>query len=201
MLQANTPFDNAGAALLPMTISENNVLRNHAPLLPPSTPLADKMAAEVHKWFGYFSLLLGILMLALNKGTLAHKIFGRAFIVNLMLLNASALFIRAHGFTPFHFLAIASLVIAMIGIIPLTIKRTQRSMKLHVIYMYGSVVAAFTGGVTECLVRIPMFPYYQDLLHTVLFAVPTTVILSVGLNMLLVEKKWKAEYIDTSPES
>jgi uncharacterized membrane protein len=190
-------LQSAGAALVTAT----NVPLVSAARLPASTPLADHRSAVVHKWFGYFSLLFGILMLAINKGGITHKIVGRAFIINLMLLNVSALMIRAHGFTPFHFMAIASLVIALIGIIPLTIKRTKRSMKLHIVYMYGSVVAAFTGGVTECLVRIPFFPYYGDLLHTVMFAVPTTVIVSVFANVLTVERKWKETYIDVSPDA
>lgn len=160
----------------------------------------DRKGAQVHKWMGYFSLLLSILLLAVNKESRAHRLLGRVFVPCLVVLNVSALVIKVHGFTFFHYLAIASLIIAVVGMLPLMFARTQRSMDLHITCMYASIVAVFTGGVTEALVRIPIFPYYGDLLHTAIFAVPATVVCSVGIARITVAKKWTEKYVYPLPK-
>jgi uncharacterized membrane protein len=153
----------------------------------------DRKSAQLHKWMGYLSLVL-------SKESKWHRLLGRVFVPCLVVLNVSALAIKVHGFTFFHYLAIASLIIALFGMIPLMLERTQRSMHLHITCMYGSIVAVFTGGVTEALVRIPAFPCYGDLLHSAIIGVPLTVILSVGIARITVTKKWMEKYVYPLPK-
>lgn len=197
------------AKKLELAYTENKIILEPPPIPVMAAPslsialkptLLDRRASVLHKWLGYVSLLLSVLLLVLDKESRSHRVLGRLFIVSLAMLNISALVIQVHGFTPFHYLAIVSLIIAALGMLPLMLKRTKRSMHLHVVCMFGSIVAVFTGGVTEALVRIPAFPYYGDLPHTVMFAVPTTIVFCLVINILTVERKWREKYIDTSPD-
>jgi uncharacterized membrane protein len=167
---------------------------------PPAPTWLDRKSAQLHKWMGYLSLVLSILLLAINKESRLHRLLGRVFVPCLVVLNVSALVIKVHGFTFFHYLAIASLVIAMFGMIPLMLERTQRSMDLHITCMYASIVAVFTGGVTEALVRIPVFPYYGDLLHSAMVGVPATIFVTVGIGRITVAKKWAEKYVNPLPK-
>jgi uncharacterized membrane protein len=200
----------SGSQFLPQKYAENKsivstkediVVPQLSPAITaPQPTYLDRVSSKIHKWLGYISLLLSVLLLAINKESWLHRMLGRLFIVSLATLNISALVIQVHGFTPFHYLAIVSLIIAALGMLPLIARRTKRSMRLHVQCMFGSIVAVFTGGVTEALVRIPAFPYYGDIIHTVFFAVPTTIVVCLVVNILTVERKWRETYIDTSPD-
>ena len=110
----------------------------------------------VHAAFGMASVVLGLGVGLLPKGSAAHRRLGLLYAVSMLLLNVTALAIYDlfGGFGPFHGLALVSLATLAAGIIPLWLRRPGW-VHYHAHFMtwsYAGVVAAF---IAEIASRIP----------------------------------------------
>jgi len=112
----------------------------------------------IHTIFGLVALISGLIVVLQRKGTRWHRTIGHIYLSAMLSLNTTALFIyNLYGhFGPFHWLAIASLLTLIAGILPVLIRRPKgRWLERHAIfnsYSYIGLVAAFSAEITS---RIP----------------------------------------------
>ena len=112
----------------------------------------------VHTLFGLASLLLGLMVVLMTKGTAAHRRIGQYYAMNMLMLNATALAIYdlTGRFNGFHLLALISLATIAAGLVPVWTRRPESGwLERHGRFMawsFAGVVAAF---VTEVTHRIP----------------------------------------------
>lgn len=109
-----------------------------------------------HLFTSIFSLIFGSIVLFNTKGTKRHKLFGYAYTINMLGVLISALLIYRlfGGFGVFHFFAVAGLIYLVVGILPVLL-RTKNWIRLHVYFMYWSVIGLYAAFVAEVAVRIP----------------------------------------------
>ena len=96
------------------------------------------------------TLLAGVAVLLLPKGTHIHRVIGTAYVLALVLVNVAALSLhREDAFGVFHALAVASLVTIAVGLSPLLLgKRSPMVVATHAYCMtwsYAGLVAAGCG--------------------------------------------------------
>lgn len=112
----------------------------------------------IHTIFGIVALLAGTAVVFLRKGTRWHRTLGHVYLMSMLSLNATALFIyNLFGyFGPFHWLAVSSLVTLIAGMVPVFTRRPRsRWLLTHAIFInisYIGLVAAFAAEITS---RIP----------------------------------------------
>jgi uncharacterized membrane protein len=111
----------------------------------------------VHAAFGVSALLLGIGVLALQKGTRLHRQIGHLYAANMLLLNGTALLIYdLYGrFGPFHIAALGSLATLGAGLLPVLLRRPGNWMERHADFMCWSYVGLVAAFIAEIAVRIP----------------------------------------------
>lgn len=102
------------------------------------------------------ALVVGTLVLALQKGTLLHKRIGYAYVFAMLIVNATAFGIYQlfGGFGLFHIFAIVSLITMAIGMLPFLFN-WKNGLKFHINQMYYSVLGLYAAFLAETAVRIP----------------------------------------------
>jgi uncharacterized membrane protein len=96
-----------------------------------------------HTNFGLDALFAGGIVIFIRKGTRWHRTFGHFYLTSMIALNATAFFIYGlfSTFGPFHWMAIASLITLVIGMIPVfTRKPKGKWLELHSGFISGSYV-------------------------------------------------------------
>ena len=105
------------------------------------------------------AMLLGVWVLWMAKGTLAHRRSGFAYAICMLIVNVSAFMIYRlfGGFGPFHVAALISLLTLLAGARPV-LRRPRREgwMLAHMNYMYWSVVGLYAAFASELMVRLPI---------------------------------------------
>lgn len=112
----------------------------------------------IHLISGILAVILGGLVLFLQKGTKAHRQVGYLYVVSMIVLIVSSFGIyRLFGkFGLFHFFSIVSTFSLVMGMIPMLKKqRTAKDYKTHLTRMYFSVVGLYAAFAAESFVRIP----------------------------------------------
>jgi uncharacterized protein (DUF2141 family)/uncharacterized membrane protein len=102
----------------------------------------------IHAGFGLASLLLGLAVVVMQKGTPWHRRVGLLYAAAMLLLNGTALAIYDlfGGFGPFHVLALVSLATLAAGVVPVWLRRPREWLDIHARCMswsYAGLVAAF----------------------------------------------------------
>jgi uncharacterized membrane protein len=113
-------------------------------------------AGGVHFVCSIIGMIAGVFVLLRRKGTRAHRLVGYAFVVCLLGVNLTALFIYdfndgAPGV--FHFLIPVSLFFLLFGFLPMRGRRKANALNRHIIGMIGAVYGLFAAGATEYFVR------------------------------------------------
>ena len=112
----------------------------------------------VHALIGVAALLLGLVVVLQRKGTRAHRRIGQAYVVSMVLLNATALMIYdLYGrFGPFHVAAAISLATVGAGFVPVYRRRPQTTwMSLHAMFMGWSYVGLVAAFISEIATHMP----------------------------------------------
>ncbi len=127
-----------------------------------------------HLVFGIGTLLGGFAQLLLPKGNMVHRYLGRFFAVSLIFTDISALNISQSGhFHAFHILAIVSLIVLALGVLPVMFSRSVLAMEMHIYLMYWSNLAPLAAFSAEMLAKYPYTRYYHNLpeaaVHCVIF--------------------------------
>ena len=111
----------------------------------------------IHLFFAMLALVLGTMVLFKTKGTATHKRIGYSYILSMLGVNITALMIyRLFGsFGIFHWMAIASLLTIIAGMIPMFLKKPASYISLHFNFMYWSVFGLYAAFMAETCVRFP----------------------------------------------
>ena len=102
------------------------------------------------------ALVLGAVVVALRKGNRRHRWLGRAYLLSMLALNATALSVYElfGGFGPFHGLALFSLATVLSGYA--AARRRKPGWKIrHAYFMTGSYVGLVAAAVAETASRVP----------------------------------------------
>ena len=107
-----------------------------------------------HIIFAIFALLFGTVVLLNPKGSEKHRRIGYAYVISMILMNATAMGIYNFGkANVFHFFIILSLFTLTMGIYP-ALKRTQNWLSRHYYFMSWSVVGLYCAFWAEMGVRL-----------------------------------------------
>lgn len=112
----------------------------------------------IHTIFSLVALIAGTAVVAIRKGTRWHRTLGHVYLTCMIALNISALFIyRLSGqFGPFHWLAVYSLVIIIVGMVPVFTRRPKgRWLTWHAAAISGSYVGLVAAFFAEIISRLP----------------------------------------------
>jgi uncharacterized membrane protein len=137
----------------------------------------------VHVVFGIVALMTGSGVLLLRKGTRWHRTLGHFYLSAMIGLNVTALFIyRLFGdFGPFHWMAVASLITLLVGMVPVFTRRPKgRWLELHGAFISGSYVGLVAATASEITGRAPGTGEFVGLS----VAITTVVIISIGVYLI-----------------
>ena len=112
----------------------------------------------IHMIFGLVALAAGTAVILTRKGTRGHRTLGHVYLTNMIALNVSALFIyKLYGhFGPFHWMALASLLTLIAGMVPVFTRRPKGGwLELHAAFINGSFVGLVAATAAEVTSRIP----------------------------------------------
>lgn len=112
----------------------------------------------IHTIFGLVALAAGTAVILMRKGTGWHRTLGHVYLTNMLALNISGLFIyRLYGhFGPFHWMAVASLLILLVGMVPVFTRRPAGGwLRLHAAFINGSYVGLVAATASEMTSRLP----------------------------------------------
>lgn len=110
----------------------------------------------IHLLACVLALIAGTCLLAITKGSEIHKRIGYAYCISMLTVNGTAfsLYHLFNGLGPFHFAALISLATLVAGMIPVLF-RTKSWLRLHLSFMYYSVIGLYAAFASEIIVRIP----------------------------------------------
>ncbi|UOG76274.1 hypothetical protein MTX78_06655 [Hymenobacter tibetensis] len=118
----------------------------------------------VHLVAALASLLLGTMVLALQKGGRRHKRLGYAYVSCLLVMLGTSfgIYRQYQGFGIFHVAALLSAVTLGAGMVPVLRKKPARTWRtLHYSFMYLSVLELYVALVAEVLVRMPGWSFWE----------------------------------------
>lgn len=128
------------------------------------------MNSLIHSPIGLFHLLtavaalvLGTVVIALQKGSKLHRLLGYAYFYSMLTMNGSAFFLyNLFGvFGPFHVAALLSLATLIAGMVPAIRRKPENGwLRLHGTFMFFSVVGLYAALFAEILTRIPGKPFF-----------------------------------------
>jgi len=153
------------------------------------------MLPLVHITFSVVSLVLGAFVLLNTKGTRGHRWVGTGYCISMVGLNLAALGIYhlTGHFNLFHFTAILSLMMVMVGWSQVLFRRRlQNWLYRHYNYMCWSYVALVAASFNEGFVRLAPL---KALVHrTGNWVIIGTQVVLLSAAALLIQRK-KAEII------
>ena len=124
-------------------------------------PGFDDPLGLMHTILGMVALALGANIISQFKGTNRHRRVGHAYVMSMVLLNATAfgLYDLTGTFGPFHAFSLVSLVTLAAGFIPVRRHSPSDWMLKHAIFMCWSYVGLVAAFVSEVVSRLPGVPF------------------------------------------
>jgi uncharacterized membrane protein len=113
----------------------------------------------LHVGLAVVALAAGLLQLVLTKGTPAHRRLGWLYAASMLGLNGVGFTIYREfgGFGLFHYLAVASLVTIVGGMVPVLLRRPERGwLDLHAYWMSMSYVGLVAAGLFQLATHPPV---------------------------------------------
>jgi hypothetical protein len=110
-----------------------------------------------HVIFGFASLVLGVGVFTLSKGTDLHRVVGALYVFSMFGLNLTALLIYRvfGGFGVFHVLSLINLAILLAGFGTVLLQRPHKNwLRYHYYFMGWSHVGLLAATATEIAVRV-----------------------------------------------
>ena len=139
----------------------------------------------IHTIFGLVALVAGTAVIFLKKGGRWHRTLGHVYLTNMLALNISALFIyKLYGhFGPFHWMAVASLLTLIVGMVPVFTRLPKGGwLQLHAAFINGSYVGLVAAFAAEITSRLPGTEEYFGLV------VGLTSALVIGIGATLIHR-------------
>lgn len=112
------------------------------------------MIELIHIILGFSSLISGFTVLLIKKGSITHRLVGRAYALSMLGLNLTAFGIYKlfGGWGFFHWMAIASLIPLLAGYIAIRYKKIEA----HYFFMCWSYIGLLCATVSEIFVHVPI---------------------------------------------
>ena len=156
----------------------------------------------IHFVSSILALLLGTLILVLNKGTTKHKIIGRLYALTMLVVLITAFMTyRLFGtWGIFHWTAVISSLTLICGLIPILTKRpTNNYISLHFSFMYWSIMGVYGAFVSETLVRMPKVVVESGIPNRFFYymtGIGTAIVMGLGVYFFLKNKpKWDKQFV------
>lgn len=113
------------------------------------TPLlSEPFVVQLHAFAAIVALLLGVVQLVAPKGTLPHRALGWVWVILLMTISVSSLWIHGHNWrlwrtwSPIHILSIITPILLLIGVLAAR-RHNVRSHKITMVSIFlGALVIA-----------------------------------------------------------
>jgi len=119
----------------------------------------------IHTVTSVLALVFGGLVLKKSKGTVFHKKLGYIYVINMLILNFSAMGITnmTGSMGLFHIFIIFSLPTTLAAMyFPLFARKNRNWMRKHFEFMYWSYVGLIAAFIAEVVVRIPALLLYSE---------------------------------------
>ena len=140
----------------------------------------------------------GALVLLATKGTRLHRQLGWTYVVSMLSLNVTALFVYRlfGGVGPFHVAAVASLVTVSFGTVAAVRARRRRlardpegrrrAIEHHYAWMTWSYVGLLAAAMSEVATRVPAFRPRpgQGVAFGITVAVATVLVVAAGARLI-----------------
>ena len=139
----------------------------------------------VHLIFALIALVVGAVVIFIRKGTRWHRTLGHVYLTCMIAVNVTALFIyiRFGAFGPFHWMAVASLLTLLAGMVPVFLRRPKRSwLQLHAGFISGSYVGLVAAAGAETFSHLPGAEAAYGLIVTI------TTISIIGIGVYFVQR-------------
>ena len=155
----------------------------------------------IHFIAAIFALLLGTLVLILEKGTQKHKLIGKLYALTmLVVLTTAFMTYRLFGtWGIFHWTAVISSLTLICGLVPiLTKKPAQHYISLHFSFIYWSVMGVYGAFVSETLVRMPKVVVASGIPNRVFYnmtGIGTALVMGFGVYFFIkLKPKWDKQF-------
>ena len=114
----------------------------------------------LHLLVAILGIAFGSVVILSEKGTAAHKWFGRAYVIMMVAINLSAFMIyEVYGrFALFHWMAVFSLLTVLAGYMPARTRKPNWRAR-HAYFMSASYVGLLAALAAEILTRTPWLPF------------------------------------------
>jgi uncharacterized membrane protein len=159
----------------------------------------------IHFVFSIIALLLGTLVLAMEKGTIKHKLIGKLYTMAMFVVLISAFMTyRLFGtWGIFHWTAVVSSLTILLGLIPILTKRPRNNyVTVHFSFMYWSVIGVYGAFVSETLVRMPKVVIESGIPNSVFYnmtGIGTALVMGLGVwYFLKLKPKWDKQFNENS---
>lgn len=151
--------------------------------------LVGNTSGLIHLMSAIAALIAGSLVLSMKKGSKKHKQIGYAYVISMAVLLVTSFMIYRlfKGWGIFHYAAAFSLIVLLLGMIPVWTKRPANKWKYqHFNFMYWSVIGLYAAFAAEVLTRIPETPFLG------MVGIATGIITIIGAVFLRKNKaKWE----------
>lgn len=155
----------------------------------------------IHFIFSIIALLLGTLVLILEKGTTKHKIIGKLYGLTMfvVLITAFMTYRLFGNWGIFHCTAVISTLTLFFGLIPiLTMKLNKNYISLHFSFMYWSIMGVYGAFVSKTLIRMPNVVIESGIPNYVFYnmtGIGTAIVMGLGVYYFLKFKpKWDKQF-------
>jgi uncharacterized membrane protein len=108
----------------------------------------------VHTLTCVIALLIGAFMIVSHKGSPVHRRMGRWYVGAMVVVNLSAFGILPHGLDVFHGVAVATLVVLIVGYTAASRQKAAGWAYLHPLGMIASYYSLVGGAINEAFSRI-----------------------------------------------
>ncbi len=148
----------------------------------------------LHVLASFVGLVAGAWVIAGKKGTRLHKASGYIFVLALLLVNASAMFIydfNQGSPSVFHLLVPVSLFFLALGMYPMLFGKKPRALNRHIIGMSSAVYGLYAAGATEYFVREMAQGLGPDQLILYSFIISVPFAIAITVSIIYFQKKFK----------
>lgn len=117
----------------------------------------------IHFGSAVAAIAAGAIIVCRPKGSRQHRRIGLSYVCAMVALNVSSFFIYSltGSASPFHVMAIFSLVTVLAGYGAAVLRRPQGGwMEWHLQFMVWSYIGLLAAAAAEAAVRLPRFPFW-----------------------------------------
>lgn len=155
----------------------------------------------IHFIASIIALILGTLVLFLEKGTTKHKLIGKLYALTMLVVLTTA-FMTYQLFGTwgiFHWTALISSLTLIAGLLPIYLRRPIKTYRsIHFSFMYWSIMGVYGAFVSETLVRMPRVVVESGIPNSAFYnmtGIGTALVMGFGaFYFLKLRPKWEKQF-------